>query len=146
MLSPLLYLPSLSPCLVLFLSGEPTILTKISISEAGFWPSKASKWPWSVFAGRPPGAQILGFTSFPHAQIVGVSRLKTSYVSLNKTLVCVCVRACIHPCVWMHATEQRACTYPHGQLLKANHHTTSLTENQASRPCESSCPKAEKYI
>jgi len=30
---------------------------------------------WSIFAGRPPGAQILGFTSFPHAQIEGVSRL-----------------------------------------------------------------------
>ena len=57
-------------------------LLKFPISEAKFW----FKCPWSVFAGRPPGAQIPGFTSFPHAQIVGVSCLKTSYVSKKEAL------------------------------------------------------------
>ena len=80
--------------------------------------------PWSVFPGRPPGAQILGFTSFSHAQIVGVSRLKTSYVSKKEALV----RTYAHTQTRTHAPALPACLAP------------------VAHQCSSACGAARRHL
>ena len=85
-------------------------------------PTKASRCPWSVLAGRSPGAQILGFTSFPHAQIVGVSRLKTSYVSKKEAL-----------------THTHTHTYTHTHT-HTNTHTHTYTHTQTHTHIHSCLP------